>query len=381
VSIRTLINPNAREMLDGPYPDRTPLRFHRRLPGYEETPLVDAPKLAGALGVGKVFVKDESNRLGLPAFKVLGASWAVYRALEERLGEDFGDWEEIWELEEHLEPSLPLSLVAATDGNHGRAVARVARLLGLGAKIFVPGDMATARRKAIADEGAEVIVVDGTYDEAMERSAGEAGERALVISDMSWPGYERIPSWVIEGYSTMLWEIDDELQRRSEVGPDLVVVQVGVGAFAAAVARHFRRPRASPHPKLMSVEPASADCLLESVEAGSIVSVPGPHDSIMSGLNCGMPSLVAWPTVSRGIDLHIAVNDEPAREAMRLAAESDVVSGETGAAGLGGLLELMCAGGEEAARKALGVGEETRVLIFNCESATDPGAYLRLMAG
>jgi diaminopropionate ammonia-lyase len=381
VSIRTLINPNAREMLDGPYPDRTPLRFHRRLPGYEETPLVDAPKLAGALGVGKVFVKDESNRLGLPAFKVLGASWAVYRALEERLGEDFGDWEEIWELEEHLEPSLPLSLVAATDGNHGRAVARVARLLGLGAKIFVPGDMATARRKAIADEGAEVIVVDGTYDEAMERSAGEAGERALVISDMSWPGYERIPSWVIEGYSTMLWEIDDELQRRSEVGPDLVVVQVGVGAFAAAVARHFRRPRASPHPKLMSVEPASADCLLESVEAGSIVSVPGPHDSIMSGLNCGMPSLVAWPTVSRGIDLHIAVNDEPAREAMRLAAESGVVSGETGAAGLGGLLELMRAGGEEAARKALGVGEETRVLIFNCESATDPGAYLRLMAG
>jgi diaminopropionate ammonia-lyase len=381
VSIRTLINPNAREMLDGPYPDRTPLRFHRRLPGYEETPLVDAPKLAGALGVGKVFVKDESSRLGLPAFKVLGASWAVYRALEERLGEDFGDWEEIWELEEHLEPSLPLSLVAATDGNHGRAVARVARLLGLGAKIFVPGDMATARRKAIADEGAEVIVIDGTYDEAMERSAGEAGERALVISDMSWPGYERIPSWVIEGYSTMLWEIDDELERRSEVGPDLVVVQVGVGAFAAAVARHFRRPRASPHPKLMSVEPASADCLLESVEAGSIVSVPGPHDSIMSGLNCGKPSLVAWPTVSRGIDLHIAVNDEPAREAMRLAAESGVVSGETGAAGLGGLLELMRAGGEEAARKALGVGEETRVLIFNCESATDPGAYLRLMAG
>ena len=169
MSIRTLINPNAREILDGPYPDRTPLRFHRRLPGYEETPLVDAPKLASALGVGKVFVKDESSRLGLPAFKVLGASWAVYRALEERLGENFGGWEEIWELEERLEPLRPLSLVAATDGNHGRAVARVARLLGLGAKIFVPGDMATARREAIASEDAEVIVVDGTYDEAVER--------------------------------------------------------------------------------------------------------------------------------------------------------------------------------------------------------------------
>src|SRR5918997_3349001 len=118
MSIRTLINPNAKEILDGPYPDRTPLQFHRRLPGYVETPLVDAPEIAAALGVGKVFVKDESNRLRLPAFKVLGASWAGYRALEERLGETFGDWEEIRELRERLDPLRPLSLVAATDGNH-----------------------------------------------------------------------------------------------------------------------------------------------------------------------------------------------------------------------------------------------------------------------
>jgi diaminopropionate ammonia-lyase len=380
VSTRTHINPNAREMLDGPYPDRKPLRFHHRLPGYEETPLIDAPKLASALGVGKVFVKDESSRLRLPAFKILGASWAVYRALEERLGEDFGDWEEIWELEERLAPLRPLSLVAATDGNHGRAVARVARLLGLGAKIFVPRYMANARREAIASEGAEVIVVDGTYDEAVERSAGAVGERGLVISDMSWPGYERIPSWVIEGYSTMLWEIDDELERRNEAGPDLVVVQVGVGAFAAAVTRHFRSPRASPRPKVMSVEPASADCLLQSVEAGSIVSVPGPHDSIMSGLNCGRPSLVAWPTVSRGIDLLVAVDDEPAHEAIRLAADSGVVSGETGAAGLSGLLEILRTGGAEL-RRTLGIGGETRVLLFNSEGATDPEAYRRVMVG
>jgi diaminopropionate ammonia-lyase len=380
MSIRTLINPNAGEILDGPRPDRAPLRFHRRLPGYEETPLVDAPKIANTLGVGKVFIKDESGRLGLPAFKILGASWAVYRALEERLGEDFGDWEEIWELRERLEPMRPLSLAAATDGNHGRAVARVARLLGLGAKIFVPDNMALARRKSISEEGAEVIVVDGTYDEAVERSADAAGERALLVSDMSWPGYERIPLWVIEGYSTMLWEIDDALERRNEEGPDLVVVQVGVGAFAAAVARHYRSPGVSPT-KLMSVEPAGAECLFESVEAGTIVSVPGPHDSIMSGLNCGRPSLVAWPIVSRGIDLLVAIDDEPAREAMRLTAESGVVSGETGSAGLGGLLELLRAGEEEKMRRALGMGEETRVLIFNCEGATDPDAYRRIMAG
>jgi diaminopropionate ammonia-lyase len=387
VSIRTLVNTDAREGLGGPAPDRAPLAFHQRLPGYAETPLVDAPGIAEALGVGKVWVKDESDRLGLPAFKVLGASWAVYKALEERLpGGAIGDWETVEELEEQLEPLRPLDLVAATDGNHGRALARVAWLLGLGARILVPEEMVAARREAIAGEGAEVVVVKGTYDEAVERSYEEAGERSLVVSDMSWPGYERIPSWVIEGYSTMLWEIDDELERRGEVGPDLVVVQVGVGAFAAAVTRHFRGPQRSRHPKLLGVEPAGAACLLESVAAGRIVSVPGPHDSIMAGLNCGRPSLVAWPTVVRGIDVLVAVDDEPAQEAMRLTAASGIVSGETGAAGLGGLLELLRRGGEspdqeEKARRALGVGAESRVLLFNCEGATDPDRYRELVGG
>jgi diaminopropionate ammonia-lyase len=386
VSIRTLVNTNAREALDGPAPDRGPLGFHRRLPGYEETPLVDALGIAEALGVGRAWVKDESSRLGLPAFKVLGASWAAYKALGDRLpGGEFGDWETVDELREKLEPLRPLDLVAATDGNHGRALARVARLLGLGARIFVPEEMAAARREAITGEGAEVIVVEGTYDEAVERSAEEAGERGLVVSDMSWPGYERIPSWVIEGYSTMLWEIDDELERRGEAGPDLVVVQVGVGAFAAAVARHFRGPRRARRPKLLGVEPEDAACLLESVAAGRIVSVPGPHGSIMAGLNCGRPSLVAWPTVSRGIDVLAAVDDEPAREAMRMTAASGIVSGETGAAGLGGLLELLRGDGpwqeREEARRVLRANRESRVLLFNCEGATDPDRYREQVGG
>jgi diaminopropionate ammonia-lyase len=380
MSIRTLVNPNARDALDSPTSDRAPQRFHSRLPGYEPTPLVDAPGLAETLGTGRLFVKDESGRLGLPAFKVLGASWAVYRALEERLGGDgFGEWNEIGELSAKLEPLRPLTLVAATDGNHGRALARVARLLGLGARIFVPDDMAEARRQAIAGEGAEVVVVTGSYDDAVERSAEEAGERGLVVSDMSWPGYERIPAWVIEGYSTMLWEIEDELERRGEAPPDLVVVQVGVGAFAAAVTRHFRAPGRAFPPRILGVEPESAACALESVDAGRIVSVPGPHRSIMSGLNCGQPSLAAWPTVSKGIDVFASIDDEPAREAMRLMAGSGIVSGETGAAGLAGLLETLRDEGGDEARRALGIGESTRVLLFNCEGATDPDAYGRIL--
>ena len=379
MSIRTLINTNAGEVLDGPPPDRSPLQFHRRLPGYEKTPLVDAPGLAEALGVGKVFVKDESSRLGLPAFKVLGVSWAVYRALEERLGDEgFGHWEAIEDLKQRLEPLRPLSLVAATEGNHGRAVARVARLLGFGARIFVPGNMVAARREAIVGEGAEVVVVDGSYDEAVERSAEAEG---LLISDTSWLGYERVPSWVIEGYSTMLWEIEDELEGRGEAGPDLVVVQVGVGALATAVVTHFRRPEAPQHPKFVAVEPARADCLFQSISAGKLVSVPGPHDSIMAGLNCGRVSLVAWPILYRSMDVLVAAEDEPAREAMRLAARAGIVAGESGAAGLGGLLQLLHHGESREARLLLGVNEDTRVLVFNSEGATDPDAYRKAVAG
>ncbi len=377
--VRALPNPLAATEQDLDPAGRAPLDFHRRLPDYAVTPLVDAPGLADALGVGRVWVKDESWRLGLPAFKILGASWAVYRALEQRSG-GLGDWGDIEELRERLAPHKPLTLAAATDGNHGRAVARMAGLLGLGARIFVPADMAPARIEAIGSEGAEVVVVRGTYDEAVARSAEEAGGRCLVISDTSWPGYEDVPRWVIDGYSTILWEVDDELARRGEEGPTLVVAQIGVGAFAAAVARHFRSPGVSPRPKILGVEPASAACALASAEAGGIVHVPGPHDSIMAGLNCGSPSVVAWPAVSRGVDLFVAIEDGWSRQAMRMLAGAGIVSGETGAAGLAGLLAALGEGGPGAHRE-LGPKDEARVLVFNCEGATDPGAYGRILAG
>ena len=376
--VRALSNPLAATGQDLDPAGRAPLNFHRRLPEYAVTPLVDASGLAGALGVGRAWVKDESWRLGLPAFKILGASWAVYRALERRSGGSVGEWGDVEELRGRLGPLLPMTLAAATDGNHGRAVARMARMLGLGARIFVPADMVAARIEAIESEGAEVVVVPGTYDEAVARSAEEAGEHCLVISDTSGPGYEDVPRWVIDGYSTILWEVSDELDRRGEEGPTLVVAQIGVGAFAAAVTRHFRSPGVSPRPKILGVEPARAACALASAEAGGIVHVPGPHGSIMAGLNCGSPSVVAWPTISKGIDLFVAIEDDLAREAMRMLAGAGIVSGETGAAGLAGLLAFAQ---EEEGRRTLGLTEEARVLVFNCEGATDPGAYGRIVAG
>jgi diaminopropionate ammonia-lyase len=376
--VRALSNPLAATGQDLDPAGRAPLDFHRRLPEYAVTPLVDAPGLADRLGVGRVWVKDESWRLGLPAFKILGASWAVYRALERRSGGSIGEWGDIGGLRKSLAPLLPMTLAAATDGNHGRAVARMAKLLGLGARIFVPDDMVAARIEAIESEGAEVVV-PGTYDEAVVRSAEEADEHCLVISDTSWPGYEDVPRRVIEGYSTILWEALDELGRRGEEGPTLVVVQIGVGAFAAAVTRHFRSPGVSPRPKMLGVEPARAACALASAEAGGIVHLPGPHGSIMAGLNCGSPSVVAWPTVSRGIDLFVAIEDDWTLVAMRMLAGAGIVSGETGAAGLAGLPAVAQEEGGRWARRGLGLTEEARVLIFNCEGATDPGAYGRVV--
>ena len=356
-------------------PSRAPLAFHERLPGYAPTPLRAAPEIAQMLGVGAVLLKDESSRLGLPAFKILGASWAVYRACEARAGGALSTWQTIDELAQQLAPLRPMTLAAATDGNHGRAVAHMAALLGFAARIYVPAGTAQARIDGIASEGASVVVVDGTYDDAVARAAEDASERCLVISDTSWPGYEEVPRWVMDGYSTILWEVDDELRKRGEKDPDLVAVQVGVGALAAAVVQHYRQPDRVPQPTLLSVEPLRAACLLASMEAGEIVSVPGPHDSIMAGLNCGRPSIIAWPIVSAGIDAFVAISDERAREAMRALARAGVVAGETGAAGLAGLIELLTGPKNAEHRAKLGVNESTRVLLFVTEGATDPQAY------
>jgi diaminopropionate ammonia-lyase len=370
-------NRTVSEFGIGSSPGRDPLQFHRRLPGYEPTPLIDAPALAENLGLGQVWVKDESSRIGLPAFKILGASWAIYRELEKRA--DLDDWSTIEELAARLDGLRPMTLSAATDGNHGRAVARMAALLGFDARIYVPGGTSQARIDAIAGEGASVSVVEGTYDEAVARSAEDAGERCLVISDTSWEGYQDVPRRVIDGYSTILWEVDDQLADQGEPEPDIVVVQIGVGALASAVVSHYRQPGRERYPRIVGVEPTVANCMLASMRAGEIVTIPGPQDSIMAGLNCGTPSMLAWPVVSAGVDVFVEIDDDRAREAMRSLAGVGVVAGETGAAGLGGLIELLGGPEAEQSREFLGVNGSTRALLFVTEGATDPESYATIV--
>lgn len=374
-----LFNPNVRPRLDGATASRTALEFHRKLPGYAPTRLVEAVGLAAKLGLGRVWVKDESWRLGLPAFKILGASWATYCALAERYG-PFGEWQTLDELKTQLTAFQPLSLATATDGNHGRAVARMARWLRLGAKIFVPAGTVEARIRGITSEGATVSIVDGTYDDAVEKAAGEASDRCLVISDTSWPGYTKVPVWISEGYSTIFWEIDDALKELGEVaGPDLALVQVGVGALAAAMMAHYCQPGRTRVVKTVSVEPESAGCILASMQAGHIVTLPGPQNSIMAGLNCGTPSQTAWPLVSGGIDLFLAIPDARAVQGIRELAGEGIVAGETGAAGLGGLLEILEGTHAAELKEGLGLTENSRVLLLNTEGATDPTNYAKLV--
>jgi diaminopropionate ammonia-lyase len=374
------LNPAARTAAAMAAPPRAPLGLHRRLPGYAVTPLADAPALARANGVGRVWVKDESARLGLPAFKLLGASWAAYRALVERLGRDPEPWANVDELRRTLAPLRPLTLATATDGNHGRAVARIAALLDLDADVYVPKGTAAARIAAIEREGARVTVVDGDYDAAVATAAATAGDRCLAIQDVGRPGYEQIPAWVVEGYATIFWEVDDQLAARGEEGPDVVVVPIGVGGLAAAAVRHWRRRGLRRPPRLLGVEPLAAACVLRSLRAGRVVTVPGPHDSIMAGLNCGTPSLVAWPFLLAGLDAVVAVADERARQAMRDLAAAGIVAGETGAAAPAGLAELIC-GPDAGGPRVLGLGADARVLLLCTEGATDPEAYRRIVGG
>jgi len=359
----------------------SPRWFHARLPGYAPTPLHDLPQLAAYLGVGRLLVKNETSRLGLPAFKILGASWACYRALCERMEEVFGresakcqalnaaNWQKIEQLAEIFRPLQPLTLATATDGNHGRAVARMAKLLGFSARIWVPAGTAKARIDAIASEGASVAEVAGGYDEAVATAAQAADAHTLVVSDTSWEGYERIPHFIIEGYATILEEVTEQLAQGEITAPDIALVPIGVGAFAAAVGVHYRRDGDN-QTALWGVEPVDAACVLKSARHGDILTLNEPQNSIMAGLNCGTPSPIAWPVVSKGFDGFVSINDESAIEAMRLFARQGLAVGESAAASLGGLLAMKRAG------ETLLTDKDT-ILLFATEGVTNPQFYAR----
>jgi diaminopropionate ammonia-lyase len=344
--VRCLVN-GAANAVAVPAPSGEAAAFHSSLPGYRPTPVRSLPALAAELGVAAVGVKDESDRLGLPAFKVLGAAWAVESALRQR-------------------PNVT-SLVAASAGNHGRAVAHVAAVRGLRCRVFLPARSAAARREAITAEGADVIVVDGDYEDAVAQARAAGSEPGSVeIADV---GESDTARWVIDGYATLFAETAEQGDY------DVILVPVGVGSLAAAAARFAAHARAS----VIGVEPVTAACLTASLHAGRPTRVP-TSGTTMAGLDCAEVSAVAWPVLRDGIDGTVTVDDAEVRFAVRELAESGLVIGESGAAPLAGLRRFITDPGCSRLRDAVRIGADSRVLLIATEGPTDPDSYRRAIA-
>ncbi|KAF6806792.1 diaminopropionate ammonia-lyase [Colletotrichum sojae] len=310
--------------------------FHHQLPSFAPTPLVSLPDVTKELGVRAVFLKDESSRLGLPAFKILGASWGTFRAVAARLGLNPTDTP-LADLADAAHRAS-IALYAATEGNHGRAVAAMARILGVPARIYVPRSVNGEAATLIASEGAHVIVSDLHYDDAVLEAweAAKVAPNGLFVQDTSFEGYEEIPAWIVEGYSTLLVEAERQVAAQG-LTPSLVVTPVGVGSLAHAVVSHCKSA-ASPR-AVLAVEPDTAPCLWKSLHAGGPVSVHTTR-TIMDGLNCGTVSLTAWDDLKTGVDASATVSDFEAHQAVEYLATKGIRSGPCGGATLAAVRRL-----------------------------------------
>jgi diaminopropionate ammonia-lyase len=355
---RPTASPAARAVLDEASLEPASSTI-RSWPGYAPTPLHRLDGLAREAGLASVLLKDESVRFGLGSFKALGGGFAVARAVAAH--------------------GRSITVTCATDGNHGRAVAWGAARAGCGCVIFVHEGVSTGRRRAIEALGAEVRVVPGTYDDAVRRSAEvAAAEGWILVSDTSWQGYETIPRDVMLGYAVMA---EEALDRLGTERPSHVFLQAGVGGLAAAVASVLGRRYGAERPRIVVVEPERAACLLASCRAGRPVAVDGALDTVMAGLACGEPSLLAWRVLDELADAFLAIPDHAAVATMRLLAEGvagdpPLVIGESGVAGLAGALAVAAV---PAFRSALGLGPESRLLVFGTEGATDVEVYRSLV--
>jgi diaminopropionate ammonia-lyase len=323
--------------------------------------------LAAALGLGSLAVKDESSRFGLGSYKVLGASWAASRLA--------------------ARATCPDCFSAATAGNHGKAVAWVSRQLGKTSVVFVPSSIAPQRLREIQQFGAEVIPVEGGYDDALraciESSAGPGWQ---VVSDAGFSGDEEIPNMIMDGYRTLFREADWQRQALGFPEPTVVMLQAGVGGLAGAAVRHFLGPERASRPALVVVEPAAADCHLESILSfrGSPTPSAGTGATVMAGLDCPRVSTASWPEIRRGVRLFLSIEDQFAERAMRvlfgpLPPDPPITAGASGAAGLAGLLALLECPEFEPARRALTLGPGSHVLAVNTEGDSDRPHFSRVI--
>jgi diaminopropionate ammonia-lyase len=363
---------------------------HREIaswPDYAPTPLRALDHTAAALGIERLFYKDEAPRFGLGSFKALGGAYAVFRLLADRIaasGEGprdeglitaaalaHGRWRHLTET---------MTVTCATDGNHGRSVAWGARLFHCRCVIFIHATVSEGRAAAIAAYGAEIVRVPGGYDESVHHAAAVAAEKGwTVISDTAYAGYSTIPRQIMQGYGVVAEEIFAQLPGGAP--PTHVFLQAGVGGMAASLCARFWQHFAAARPRVIIVEPDRAACLYESARAGKPVVLTGDLDTVMAGLSCGEVSMLAWPVLAAGAEDFMTIGDDLAISAVRFLADgaggdAPLVAGETGVAGLAG---LRAAAADPVLRQALALGPASRVLVIGSEGDTDPAIYRKIV--
>lgn len=359
--------------------------FHKSLPGYKATPLVELDDLAKYYGVQKLWLKDESKRFGLNAFKVLGGSYAIGKYLSQKLGRDMSELPFNVLISDEVKKQLgDVTFVTATDGNHGRGVAWVANKLRQKSVVYMPKGSAKMRFDAIAREGADVSITDLNYDDAVRLANKGAEEHGwIMVQDTAWDGYEEIPLWIMQGYSTIINEIVEQLEAAKEEKPTHVFLQAGVGSFAGAVQGYLAHLYGDDKPITIICEPHGANCIYKSMEAndGKPHNVTGDLTTIMAGLACGEPNTISWKILRDNADFSVSCDDSIAARGMRvlsspLGNDQRVISGESGAVGLG-LFTVLSEKKEEYAElmKALKIDENSRILCISTEGDTDVEGY------
>lgn len=361
--------------------------FHKSFDSYEITPLVDLKNLSKDIGIKGFFVKDESYRFGLNAFKVLGASYAIANYIKDKIGLDENDlsFDEITS-SETKEKLGKITFATATDGNHGRAVAWTANKLGQISKGFMPKGTSIERLENIRRENSDANIMEENYDDCVRLAAKFAEEnKGVLIQDTSWEGYIDVPKNIMKGYLTMAFEVYNELKEK-DIMPTHIFLQAGVGSMAASITAFFRNVLKDNPPKVIIVEPNKANCLYRTADAndGKLHFVKGDLNSIMAGLNCGEPVTIGWPILENYADYFLSVDDNYTKIGMRLLAspiknDRKIISGESGAVTSGIVYELMTDDDLKDYREAIGLNKDSIVLCFSTEGDTDKKAYREIV--
>ena len=361
--------------------------FHASLPAYRPTALKRLDGLAGKLGLAALYVKDESARFDLNAFKGLGGSYSVGRLLAKLTGVPESDLAFDRLRQDDIRTiAKGLTLVTATDGNHGRGIAWTARELGMSSVVYMPKGSSHERLENIRALGAQAQITNMNYDDAVRLAAQRAEECGwMLVQDTAWEGYEEVPTWIMQGYTTLALETVEQL---GEEAPTHVFLQAGVGALSGALSAFFADCYRENRPVVVIVEPNAADCVYRTAEAddGELRSVGGDLDTIMAGLSCGEPCSIGWEMLRRYADHFVSVPDAIAEEGMRVLAQPEgsddpIVSGESGAVTTGFVVELMANEHLACLRDAIGLGPDSRVLCVSTEGDTDRESYRRIIFG